>query len=98
MFRTFWRNSGKLSKSRRLEAQETISYRMPAYKLNGNRLVYFAAWKRHIALYGASSAVDAFRKELSPYEVSKGTIRFPLDKPIPFELVARIVRFRVKKA
>ncbi len=78
------------------EAQETISYGMPAFKLKGN-LVYFAAWKNHIGLYGASSAVDAFEKEQSPYEISKGTIRFPLDKPIPFELVAKIVKFRVNE-
>jgi uncharacterized protein YdhG (YjbR/CyaY superfamily) len=78
------------------EAQETISYRMPAFKLNGI-LVYFAATKNHIGLYPTSSGINAFKKELSLYETSKGTIRFPLDKPIPFNLVEKIVRFRVKE-
>ncbi len=78
------------------DAKETISYQMPAFKLNGN-LVYFAAWKTHIGLYPTSSATEAFKKELAPCEVSKGTVRFPLDKPIPFDLVTKIVTYRVKE-
>ncbi len=79
------------------EAQEAISYQMPAFKLNGN-LVFFAAWKNHIGFYGASpSVVEAFKEDLSNYEVTKGTIKFPLDKPIPYDLVKKIVRYRVKE-
>jgi uncharacterized protein YdhG (YjbR/CyaY superfamily) len=79
------------------QAQEAISYGMPAFKLNGN-LVYFAAFKDHIGFFPTSSGVRAFKKELSPYGTSKGTIRFPLEKPIPFELIKKIVEFRVNEA
>ena len=78
------------------EAEEAISYQMPTFKLKGN-LVYFAAFKNHIGFYPTSSAVEAFKKELSAYEVSKGTVRFPLDKPIPLDLVKKMVRYRVKE-
>jgi uncharacterized protein YdhG (YjbR/CyaY superfamily) len=76
-------------------AEETISYRMPAFRLKGN-LVYFAAFRDHISFFPTSSTIVAFREELSGYKTSKGTIRFPYDKPIPFDLVRKIVRFRVK--
>jgi uncharacterized protein YdhG (YjbR/CyaY superfamily) len=79
------------------EAEELISYNMPGYKLKG-MLVYFAAWKEHIGFYGASSTlVEKFRKELSGYELSKGTIKFPLDQPLPLALVTKIVKFRAKE-
>lgn len=79
------------------EAKEAISYQMPTFKLNGN-LVHFAAWKNHIGFYpGGSSAIESFKKELSPFKQAKGTIQFPLDKPIPFNLVKKIVKFRVKQ-
>jgi len=78
------------------KAEETINYQMPTFKLNGN-LVHFAAYKKHIGFYPTPSGIDAFRKELSPYELSKGTIKFPIDKPIPFDLVRRIVVYRVKE-
>ena len=78
------------------EAEEAISYQMPAFKLNGI-LVWFAAFKNHIGFYPKTSAIEAFKKELSGYEVSKGTIRFPLNKPVPFDLVKKIVRYRVKQ-
>jgi uncharacterized protein YdhG (YjbR/CyaY superfamily) len=78
------------------EAEEIISYQMPAFKLNGI-LVWFAAFKNHIGLYPKTSAIEAFKGELSNYEVSKGTIRFPLDKPIPLDLVKKIVKYRVKE-
>ncbi len=77
-------------------ADEVISYQMPAYKYHG-MLVYFAAWKSHIGFYPVSSGIAAFKKELSVYEMSKGTVQFPLDKPIPFGLITRIVKFRVKE-
>ena len=78
------------------EAEEVISYQMPAFKQNGI-LVWFAAFKSHIGFFPKAAAVEAFKKELSGYEVSKGTVRFPLDKPIPFDLVKKIVEFRVKE-
>ena len=78
------------------EAEEAISYQMPTFRLDGN-LVHFAAFKNHIGLYPTPSGTERFRAELSPYETSKGSIRFPLDKPIPYELIARIVKFRVRE-
>ncbi len=78
------------------EAEEAISYQMPTFKLHGN-LVHFAAFKNHIGLYPAPSGIEGFVKELAPYVVSKGSIRFPKDQPIPFDLVSRIVQYRVKE-
>ena len=77
------------------EAEETIKYKMPAYVLNGN-LVYFAAYKRYISLYPAPAGNEAFNRELAAYQVEKSTIRFPLDKPIPYDLISQIVRYRVE--
>ena len=78
------------------QAQESISYGMPAFKENG-MLVYFAAWKNHIGFYPTSSGIKAFRKDLSSFTVSKGTVQFPLDKPLPKGLVTKIVKFKVKE-
>jgi uncharacterized protein YdhG (YjbR/CyaY superfamily) len=78
------------------KAEETISYQIPTFKLNGN-LVHFAAYKDHISFFPTSSAREAFRKELSKYKGGRGTIQFPLDEPIPFDLVRKIVKFRVKE-
>ena len=78
------------------QAQEAISYQIPTFKLNGN-LVHFAAYKDHVSFFPTSSGVAAFKKELSEYKTATGTIRFPLDKPIPFELIRKIVRFRAKE-
>ena len=75
---------------------ETISYGIPTFKLNGN-LVHFGAYKTHIGFYPTPSAIAAFKKELSRYKQTKGTVQFPIDKPIPFGLVKRIVRYRVKE-
>jgi uncharacterized protein YdhG (YjbR/CyaY superfamily) len=77
-------------------AEEAISYQIPAFKLNGN-LVFFAAYKNHIGLYPAPRGDEEFKQELAAYEGGKGTVRFPLDKPIPFDLIRRIVIFRVGK-
>jgi len=77
-------------------AEEAISWGMPTFRLHGN-LVHFAAYKHHIGFYPGSSAIDAFRVDLSPYKHSKGTVQFPIDKPIPFDLVRKIVRYRVKE-
>ena len=79
------------------DAEETISYQIPTFTLKGKYLVYFAAYKKHIGLYPAPRGVEKFKKELSLYEGGKGTVRFPLDKPIPFSLIKRIVKFRVKE-
>jgi uncharacterized protein YdhG (YjbR/CyaY superfamily) len=78
------------------DAEETISYQMPTFALKGN-LVHFAAYKNHIGFYPTSTGIEAFKKELSVYEGGKGSVRFPLDKPIPFDLISRIVKFRVKE-
>jgi uncharacterized protein YdhG (YjbR/CyaY superfamily) len=79
------------------EAVETISYQMPAFKLNGRNLVYFAAWKNHIGFYPMPSGTEAFKKELSLYKGAKGSVRFPIKKPIPFDLVKKIVNYRIKE-
>jgi uncharacterized protein YdhG (YjbR/CyaY superfamily) len=92
----------KLEQIRRLikkaapEAEETISYSMPAFKQNGI-LVYFAAFKDHIGFFPTGAGVSHFKKELEAYATSKGTVRFPLDKPIPDKLIEKIVKFRVKE-
>jgi len=77
-------------------AEEKISYHLPAFNLNGI-LVYFAAQSRHIGFYPTSSGVAAFKKEITGYKTSKGAIQFPLDKSLPLELIARIVKFRVRE-
>ena len=79
------------------EALESISYDMPTFKLSGERLVYFSAWKNHIGFYSIPEGNEAFKKELSPYAGEKGSLRFPLDKPIPYDLVKKIVMFRMKE-
>lgn len=76
------------------EAVEKISYQMPTFFLKGN-LVYFAGWKKHVGFYAIPSANEAFKDELSAYTVSKGAVQFPLDQPLPVELITRMVRFRV---
>lgn len=77
-------------------AEEGISYGMPAYKQKGV-LVYFGAYANHIGFYPTSSAIAAFKKDLAPFECSKGTVRFPLDRPLPYGLVSRMVRSRVRE-
>jgi uncharacterized protein YdhG (YjbR/CyaY superfamily) len=78
------------------EAEEAISYNMPGYKLHGP-LVYYAANKSHIGFYPIPSAIEAFKKELSPYQCSKGAVQFPLDVPLPLALVTKMVKWRVKE-
>jgi uncharacterized protein YdhG (YjbR/CyaY superfamily) len=75
------------------EAEEKISYQMPAYHLNG-ALVYFAAFKDHYGFYPTPSGIKPFEKELTPYISGKSTLRFPLNKPLPWELIRKVVRFR----
>jgi uncharacterized protein YdhG (YjbR/CyaY superfamily) len=78
------------------QASEKISYQMPTFYLNGN-LVHFAAYKSHLGFYPTPSAILAFKKDLSDYVCSKGAIRFPLDKPLPIDLIQKIALFRVKE-
>lgn len=80
-------------------ADEVISYQIPAYKLCGHAVLYFAGWKQHYSLYPANARlVAAFKNELAPYEVNnKGTIRFPLSKSVPSKLIERIAKFRAKE-
>jgi uncharacterized protein YdhG (YjbR/CyaY superfamily) len=78
-------------------AIESMSYGMPAYKTNGKPLVYFAAYKNHIGFYATPQGHTEFAKELSKYKSGKGSVQFPIDKPIPYDLIARIVEFRVKE-
>ncbi len=77
------------------EAAESISYGMPAYKLNGKPLVYFAAFKKHIGFYATPGAHQKFAAELSKYKQGKGSVQFPIDQPLPAELVKSMVAFRV---
>jgi len=80
------------------KAEETISYQMPTFKLNGTYLVYFAAWKNHIGFYPTPSGTKAFKKELAPYGAAKGSVRFPLNESIPYDLIKKIVLFRMKES
>jgi len=78
-------------------AVEAIVYRMPTFRLNGN-LVHFAAFKKHIGFYPTPSGIVDFKKELTSYATSKGAIQFPLHRPVPYALIGRIVKFRVKES
>ncbi|MCU0413712.1 MAG: DUF1801 domain-containing protein [Ignavibacteriaceae bacterium] len=78
------------------EAEETINYQIPTFKLSGN-LVHFAAFKNHIGFYPTSSGQKAFEKELSVYKSGKGSIQFPIDKPLPLALIKKIVKYRIKE-
>lgn len=78
-------------------ATENISYGMPAYKLNGKVLVYFAAYEKHIGFYATPTGHIEFKKELAAYKQGKGSVQFPLDKPIPFSLISRIIQFRIEE-
>ena len=78
------------------EAEEAIKYAMPTFVLNGN-LVHFAAFKNHIGFYPVPSGIEAFKKELSVYKGAKGSVQFPLDQPMPLELIAKIVKFRMNE-
>lgn len=79
------------------DATEAISYQIPAFKLNGKNLIHFAAFKNHTSVYPAPRGVDEFKEELSAYKGGKGTVQFPFDEPIPYELITRIVKFRIRK-
>jgi len=79
------------------EATETMSYGIPTFNLNGKHLVFFAGWKHHISLYPIPAGDEAFQEKISHYKRAKGTIQFPLDKPIPYDLVEKIVTHLMKE-
>jgi len=78
------------------DAEEAIKYSIPTFVLNGN-LIHFAGWNNHVGLYPGSKPIEMFKDELAKYEISKGTVRFPLDKPIPLGLIGKITKFCVKR-
>lgn len=78
------------------DAEETINYQIPTFKLKGN-LVHFAGYKKHIGFYPTPSGIEKFKEQLSPYDGAKGSVKFPLDKPIPYDLISEIVMFRVQE-
>ena len=78
------------------EAQEKISYQIAAFELNGKNLIHFAGWKKHISMYPIPSGSDAFNKEILKYAAGKGTLQFPLDKPLPLKLITEIIKLRVE--
>jgi len=84
----------KVIKESAPEAREKISYQMPTFDLHGN-LVHFAAYQKHIGFYPGASGIEAFQQELSAYKGAKGSVQFPIDKPLPYELISRIVEYRV---
>jgi uncharacterized protein YdhG (YjbR/CyaY superfamily) len=86
----------KVIKEEAPKATETIKYQMPTFVLSGH-LVYFAGYKNHIGFYPFPSGIEAFKKEASAYKTFKGTIQFPIDEPVPFDLVRKIVRYRIKE-
>ncbi len=84
----------KVIKEEAPEAEEKISWRMPTFVLNGN-LVHFAAFKNHVGFYPGANGISNFKEELSEYKGGKGSVQFPIGKPVPYELIRKIVRFRV---
>lgn len=90
------KNIRKVIKESAPDAEEKMSYQMPTFALYGN-LVHFAAYKNHIGFYPTPSGIDAFKQELSEYKGSKGAVQFPFEKPIPYELISKIVKFRVNE-
>jgi uncharacterized protein YdhG (YjbR/CyaY superfamily) len=79
-------------------AEETVSYQMPTYKLPEGPVLFFAGWKKHYSIYPASpELVATFKDDLAPYQITKGTIRFPLSEPVPVKLIERIAKFRAKE-
>jgi uncharacterized protein YdhG (YjbR/CyaY superfamily) len=86
-----------LIKTATKELTEGMAYGMPAYKTNGKPLVYFAAFKNHIGFYATPTGHEEFSKELSKYKQGKGSVQFPLDKPIPYDLIGQMIKFRVQE-
>lgn len=93
----------KLEKIRQLiksispEAEETIKYQIPTFKIKGKNLIHFAAFKKHIGFYPSSSGISAFKNKLFQYKTSKGAVQFPLNEELPMELIREMVQFRLKE-
>lgn len=79
------------------QAEETISYQIPCFQLNGRYLIYFAAYKKHISLYPAPYGVPEFADALARYGAGKGTLKFPLDQPIPYDLIEKVIQYRLQE-
>lgn len=79
------------------EAQDAISYQIPTFKLHGRYIVYFAGWKSHVSLYPIPTGSEAFQKEIALYIAGKGTLKFPLNKPIPYSLIKKVVTLHIKE-
>jgi len=78
-------------------ADETISYDIPTFRLDGKYLIYFAGWKQHLSVYPVPSGDEAFERAIAPYRAGKGTLKFPFDRPIPYGLIKRVVAMQVKQ-
>ena len=87
----------KLIRAAAPDATEVMSYAIPTFDLNGGHLVHFAGYEKHVGFYPAPSAIEAFKDELRPYRTAKGSVRFALDRPLPAELITRMVEFRVRE-
>ncbi len=79
------------------EAKEKISYQIACFELNGRNLIHFAGWKKHVSLYPVPAGSEAFQRQIKPYVDGKGTLKFPLDEPIPFKLIERVVKLHLAK-
>lgn len=79
------------------QAEETVSYRIPAYKVNGKALIYFAGWDNHISVYPIPPVSLTLQKQIDKYKAGRGTLKFPLDKPIPYNLIAQITKAHLKR-
>lgn len=77
------------------DAEEHISYNMPAFKVNGEYFVHFSAWKNHIGMYPIPAGNEAFQKQIEPYRSAKSSLNFPLDKPMPIKLIEKVIKFRI---
>ena len=77
------------------DAEEYISYKMPAFKVNGEYFIHFSAWKNHIGMYPIPAGNEAFQKQIEPYRSAKSSLNFPLDKPIPIKLIEKFIKFRI---
>lgn len=92
----YLRQVRRLIRSLAPEAKEKISYQIAAFELNGKRIIHFAGWKKHISLYPVPAGDEAFERQIEPYVDGKGTLKFPLDKPLPLRLVERIIKLHLK--
>jgi uncharacterized protein YdhG (YjbR/CyaY superfamily) len=95
--RDILQNIRELIKKEAPTAQEAIVYGIPTFKLHEKNLIHFSGFEQHIGFYPTPAAIEAFKKELSGYKSAKGSVQFPLDKPIPYELIKKIVVFRIKE-